>query len=432
MPGEQEKDIIIRTEEVNEILAAPPRWIFRWGISIVFIVIILGLVLSYFIRYPDTLPAQATITTSTPPVTLVSKTTGRLALLMVKNNEIIGKGGVLGVIENTADYRQVLAVEKNADTLFYQLRTQESVNDIPLSDTLKLGDITPQYLAFLKSYKDFRLFSEINPQQQEILILNKQLAEYGVLLSKYQKEETIYQEEFKLIEKDYNRDLNLYRQDAISARDFENKKKEYLASQRNFENQKIIASNTKIAVNTIEKNKIQLRIQEYQERNKYKQELEQAIKSLQAAIDAWKNNYLLQSPVTGKVSFFNYWAVNQNIKNGDPVFSVVPTGAQEFIARLILPTQNSGKVKMGQNVNIKLDNYPYTEYGMLNGVVKNISLVSNNNTYAVDVVLARGLTTSYNKTLIYKEDMSGTGEIITNNRSLLDRILAKLKHTTEK
>ena len=162
------------------------------------------------------------------------------------------------------------------------------------------------------------------------------------------------------------------------------------------------------------------------------QDLEQSVKSLQSAINTWRTTYLLESPIAGKVSFFNYWSVNQNIKTGDAVFSIVPTQQQELVAKLILPTQNSGKVKVGQRVNIKLDNYPYTEYGMLNGIVKNISLVPNNSNYAVDVELVNGLTTSYNKTLTYKEEMSGTAEIITDNLSILDRIFMNLKKTVVK
>ena len=57
---EEEKEIIIRTEEVNEILTSTPNWIFRWGISVIFILIIIGVTLSYFIRYPDILTADIT------------------------------------------------------------------------------------------------------------------------------------------------------------------------------------------------------------------------------------------------------------------------------------------------------------------------------------------------------------------------------------
>jgi hypothetical protein len=58
---EEEKEIILRTEEVNEILTSTPKWIFRWGISVIFILILTGITLSYFIRYPDILTADITL-----------------------------------------------------------------------------------------------------------------------------------------------------------------------------------------------------------------------------------------------------------------------------------------------------------------------------------------------------------------------------------
>jgi multidrug resistance efflux pump len=435
MPAVEEEKIIDLDEQsefIKEAMAQPPQWIFKYGMFLFFGLICVILILSNFIKYPDVLRANITLTTLNPPATLIAKTNGKLTDLLVTNNAIVKKCDVLGVIENTANCYQLLSVEKIVDSLIYLLRTKDSISITSLSDTLNLGDITPQYLLFLKSYKDYHLFTEINPQAQEIKVLDRQLAEYAILLSKYKKEEEIFQEEYLLVEKDYNRDLGLFKQNVISAREFETKKKECLSSQRNFENQKIITSNTKITVNNIEKNKIQLKIQEYQERSKYKQDLEQSIKSLQTSINTWKTTYLLESPISGKVSFFNYWSVNQNIKTGDAVFSIVPTEQQELVAKLILPSQNSGKVKVGQRVNIKLDNYPYTEYGMLNGIVKNISLVPNNSNYAVDVELVNGLITSYNKALTYKEEMTGTAEIITDNLSILDRIFMNLKKTVVK
>ncbi len=40
---------------------------------------------------------------------------------------------------------------------------------------------------------------------------------------------------------------------------------------------------------------------------------------------------------------------------------------------LLLPAEGAGKVEPGQKVNIRLDNYPYMEYGMLEGVISHIS-----------------------------------------------------------
>ncbi len=105
---EEEKEIILRTEEVNEILTSTPKWIFRWGISVIFILIIIGVTLSYFIRYPDILTADITLTTLNPPITLVAKNNGKITHLLTKNNEIVTNKQPIAVIENTATYLDVL------------------------------------------------------------------------------------------------------------------------------------------------------------------------------------------------------------------------------------------------------------------------------------------------------------------------------------
>ena len=125
-------------------------------------------------------------------------------------------------------------------------------------------------------------------------------------------------------------------------------------------------------------------------------------------------------------------SVNQNIKTGDELFSVIPTLKQQFIGKCTLPTINTGKLSIGQNVNIKLDNYPYNENGMLQGCVTNISEVPNKDTYAIDVDLKNGLTTSYHKKLVYKEEMKGKADIITTNLSVMDRIFFNFKKLVDR
>jgi multidrug efflux pump subunit AcrA (membrane-fusion protein) len=104
----EEKEILLRTEDVNEILTSTPKWILRWGISVIFILILTCVALSYFIRYPDILTADITLTTINPPVTLVAKNNGKLVHLLVKNNQVVKANQTIAVIENTANYYHVV------------------------------------------------------------------------------------------------------------------------------------------------------------------------------------------------------------------------------------------------------------------------------------------------------------------------------------
>ncbi len=428
----EEKEIIIRTEEVNEILTSAPKWLYRWGISVIFILIIVAVGLSYFIKYPDVLTANITLTTLNPPVTLLSKSNGKLTYLLVKNNEQLKVNQTIAVIENTANYVDVLYLDKISNELLDRLKLIDSIPTITLKDSVKVGELIPYYLQFLKSIKDANLYKTVNPFKRQISLFQKDLISYTDLLTKYRKQEGINKEQLTLVETDYNRDKTLYESSAISAREYENKKKEYLGALNSNEQVKITVSNALIQINAIEKNILQLQIQDYQEQAKHKNDLSQNIKTLSSEITKWKQLYLIQSPTNGRISFFNVWAINQNIKQGDELFSVIPTQKQEFIGKCILPILNTGKLQVGQNVNIKLDNYPSNEIGILQGIVTNISEVPNKDTYAIDVKLNNGLVTSYNKTLSYKEEMKGTADIITKNISVMDRVFFNFKKLVDK
>ncbi len=81
------KPVIIYSDPVNEIMGNPPRKIIRWGTSILFSVFVVFLLFSWLIRYPDNIPSPIEITTVNPPVTLVSKNTGRIKILYVSDRE---------------------------------------------------------------------------------------------------------------------------------------------------------------------------------------------------------------------------------------------------------------------------------------------------------------------------------------------------------
>lgn len=80
---------------------------------------------------------------------------------------------------------------------------------------------------------------------------------------------------------------------------------------------------------------------------------------------------------------------------------------------------------MGQKVNIKLLNYPFEEFGVLEGKVEKVTNVTNENVYFVIIKLNKGLTTSYNK-IITPNNLIGQAEIITDDINLLQRFIYNL------
>lgn len=122
------------------------------------------------------------------------------------------------------------------------------------------------------------------------------------------------------------------------------------------------------------------------------------------------------------------WSENQFIQAGETLFSIVPIDSKNFIGKLKAPAQNSGKIKVGQKVNIRLANYPDREFGILEGKVKNISLTPDKEgNLRIDVELPKGLQTSYKKEIEFQQEMIGTADIITEDLRLIERLLYQFR-----
>ncbi len=144
-------------------------------------------------------------------------------------------------------------------------------------------------------------------------------------------------------------------------------------------------------------------------------------------IKNWEINYALIAPLAGEISFTTYWSENQQVTVGEPVFTIVPDEQNQLIGKALLPASRSGKVKVGQGVNIYFDNFPDQEFGFVKGIVSSISLVPVGENYAVEIHLPDGLKTTYHKELPYMPEMQAQAAIITDDISLLERFIMPIR-----
>ena len=110
-------DLKIYSEEVRDVLSAPPKAIFKWGNTILLVFILLLLFLSWFIKYPDIIRAEVTITTQFPPEKLIAKSSGRISKIFIKNQKEINENTPIAIIENSANYEMVFLLKNITDTL---------------------------------------------------------------------------------------------------------------------------------------------------------------------------------------------------------------------------------------------------------------------------------------------------------------------------
>jgi len=428
----EEKKIELKSEDVNDILSRPPAWILRWGSSIILIIVALLLAGSAFFKYPDKLTAPVLVTSENLPAQLVAKTTGRLQNIFKKDGDLVSKEELIATIENPTSYENYLALRSVIIQFSDSLDTDGQITGCAFPANLQLGELQSVYTQFLKSFKEYKNFIEINYHRKKIAILKHQIDAQKSLQQSSEKQLAISKEQMDISDKIYKRDLSLYDQKVISQFDIEKSKSTQLATKQQYETSKSDLNTMKINILQAEQNVFDLELNREEQLNLLERSLMGNYDNLRAETKQWEQNYLLISPVDGKVSFTKFWQDNQNVSTGDIVFTIVPMKDAKINGKIYLPLTGAGKVKVGQKVNIKLDNYPYMEFGMIQVKVTSISMVPTlmreNKVYMVSVDFPDRLKTNYGTDLVFTEEMQGVAEIITDDLSLLQRIIFPIKH----
>ncbi len=271
---------------------------------------------------------------------------------------------------------------------------------------------------------------EFNIFEEKVLTLRRQSYDLEKYLQQLASQAGILEKKMVISRRQLSRDSLLFQQNAISETDLEKSRGEFLNQELNHRTAVATLVNNRMQLSQVKRQITEYQTQKSGQRNILFSTLKEKYENLVNQLRVWEQAYVLKTPVSGRVTFNNIWNINQQIEEGTAVFSVVPADVQELVGRIILPVSGSGKVKVNQKVNIKLDNYPYMEFGMLQGKITNISLVPVSTDkgyyYTAEVLLNQGLVTNYRRTLPFSQEMQGNAEIITDDRRLLMRMVAPL------
>lgn len=423
---EENDELNIYSNEVRDVLSQPPKSIFRWGNTILFFFIAMILFLSWLIKYPDTVIAKAIITTEIPPQKEYAMATGVFDAILVENNEQVNANQPLAIIENTANYKDAFKLKSVIDTI--QVNSKNFSFPLDSLPLLFLGDIESQYALFENNYIQYELNKELQPFSNEAIANRYSISELNRRLQSLKSQKEINQTELIFQTKDLQRNKTLFDKGVISVQEYENKQLEYAQAERNFKSFESSISQIREGISNASMTSRGTEINRAKEEMVLLKNVIQSFNQLKKSIKDWEKQYVLQSKIDGTVSFLNFWNVNQTVNAGDLVFTIIPDKNSFFIAKLKTPTQNSGKIKVGQNVYVRLENFPDVEFGVLKGKVKNISLIPDQEgLYLIDVELPEKLITSYNKEIEFKHEMPGMAEIVTEDLRLIERFFYQFK-----
>jgi multidrug resistance efflux pump len=407
-----ENKIELRSEEIQELIAKVPNWLLRWGISVIFLVLLMIGFGSYFVKYPDIVSTPFKLTTLDAPKTVVAKGDGKLVSLFVNDKAQVETGQVLAYLEATANHNEVLQLERNLEN--------ESLN------LQNLGELQASYQTFNLAqiqYLSFRKYGFLAKRKD---LLAKDLNDLKQLSQNISAQKEIQIEDFKLAEGEYNTQKKLLDQKVIAPLEFKREESKYINKKLPIKNLESAQISNSTAQTAKQKEIMDLNKTISEQENIYLQ----AKNTLKSAIEAWKQRYILSANMTGQVSFSGIIEEKMQVLNNQQLF-FISNPNQNYFGAILIPQDNFGKVKVNQKVIIKLNGYPFHEFGMVEGKVQSISEqptnLNNVEYYMARLSFTNGLNTNFNKKINYREGMIGTAEIITEDLRLIERLFYQIR-----
>lgn len=220
----------------------------------------------------------------------------------------------------------------------------------------------------------------------------------------------------------------LFEKGVISSQEWEQKNVEYLQQEKAINSLQVQIVQLYSTINDLQRNEQTTSVNQSKDDINLLRNAVLSYNQLKKAILDWELLYVLRSSITGQVSFMHFWVENQTVNAGEDTFVVIPNEMSDLIGKIKAPILNSGKIKKGQEVHIRLANYPDREFGIIKGKVKSISLTPDReNNLLIDVKLPNGLVTSYKKEITFHQEMSGSANVITEDLRLIERLLYQFR-----
>jgi len=419
----------IRSPELQEVMSEIPGSFLRWGLFLFFAIIMAILGVTWFINYPDVVTAPLTITTYNSPAPLTAKSGGLIEKLTVDNGEDVSTDQPVAIIENTAQYDDILVLVAFLDTLEDNPGWQDDVTKYLPPEELSLGEVQTSYSRFLTYFFQFREYLRQSYIDSKLKLLDQQIRKQHEYTAELLSQEKLSAEDLDLVLRSYERDSVLYHSNlhSVTLSEYERSKQALIQKKSAHSSLRASITNNESSALKMKESRLDLLVQLDKELHQYKLDLDDSFRMLLLAIDQWKEKYLIKSPVKGRITFTSYWNINQVIKAGEILATVIPDDPSRIIARANVPVSGLGKVKTGQEVNIKLSGFPYMEYGVLKGRISTLSLVPAGEYYIAEIDLINGLRSTYGINLGFINEMTGTADIITDNSRLIFRLIKPMR-----
>ncbi|CDS92799.1 HlyD family secretion protein [Sphingobacterium faecium] len=409
----------IHSEDLQEIISKPPSWLLKRGITFIVLTIFMLFGLTFFIRYPEVVPVSMKFNTSSAPKVLTGKVTGNLVKILVKDGTAVDKNTDIAYLESVADHHQVLHLLDKMKQVRSSTIELADLKDIVTPTELELGEVQNSYQNFYLAYLNYVAINKEGIYQKRKNFIQNEVKYINEQNQRIQQSFDLQKRELALAEEEYAKYQILAEKKVISQLELQQKEALLLAKRQSIpQTENTIIGNQSSRLSK-DKEMSEINNQMFEEEKKFYQSLNTFISDA----ENWKKQYVISSPAKGTLIYGDFLQENQLIKMGEELF-YVNANKDDYYGEIMIPQSKSSKVKVGQEVLIKVQSYPYQEYGYLRGRIDYISDIPiRDSVFFSKVILNRNEKDSVIK---LKPGILADADIITENQSIIKRIWLNL------
>lgn len=161
--------------------------------------------------------------------------------------------------------------------------------------------------------------------------------------------------------------------------------------------------------------------------SKRQEELQTVQRQLDQAVEQLQQQFI-RAPISGTVYNINVNAGKGTVQSGEELLSILPEG-KEPVLEVYLPNQYRGPVHEGMKAKVKIDAFPYQEFGIIDGTVIYISpsavkdKTAGKSVFPTKIRLNKLSVMAGGQEKKLTSGMEATGEIVMRQKSVLSLLL---------
>jgi multidrug resistance efflux pump len=403
-----------RSAAAQEVISHKPDALERLIVPVLILTVLLCFAMAWFIRFPETVETRVKLILPNSPKPLSVNTVGQVSTIFFESGNKVHKGDLVAVMESAANYHSVMALNDRLSRMITKPNGSEAKS--LLGQHGDLGELQPAYQQLLA-----KLDGRLSLAVQDDNVLYKSLT----LQNRYNKllrgKEQVAKEETLLARERYEQAQSAYLKGTLAQSEMIKEKTAYQKSQLSLPEAEINRIRGQQELIDIGK---QLKML-HQKSGEPRQKMMAALTDFKREIDLWMLNHLVKAPESGILVFPRPLFKFQLLDPSHPVAFVIPEN-QVVYGETYLNQNNFGRIQKGMNVQIRINAYPFQEFGYIEGNLDFISPIASDSGFFASIKLKNGLNTSNNVKIAFQNGLNGDALIYIKEQRLFNKIWQKL------